>query len=220
MRRPKSRATRVVTRPDPHLRSAKPLPSSGQRYGALRRELASKGPPPNPAPPPPPPAGLPAEEGRQAEASAPPVPIPHPMAVLAGQVPHDRAPREDGGVNAGAHAVGAAMEADEGAEAEGGEAREARALDKTTPRRESANAPAPPSRERPPPTTLVATKPRRLPNRLARSTSLNLTRFAQAQAPDLNTPNAFSPILKSGLSIMPRANSRLEPRSPPLASDI
>ena len=43
------------------------------------------------------------------------------------------------------------MEADEGAEAEGGEAREARAPAKTIPRRESASAPAPPSRKRPPP---------------------------------------------------------------------
>ena len=51
--------------------------------------------------------------------------------------------------NAGAHVAGAATEAEEGAEAEGGGAREARTLAKTTPRRESASAPAPPSRKRP-----------------------------------------------------------------------
>ena len=55
----------------------------------------------------------------------------------------DEAAAAGGGVNAGAQAAGAAMEADEGAEVEGGGAREARAPAKTTPRRESASAPAP-----------------------------------------------------------------------------
>ena len=60
----------------------------------------------------------------------------------------DEAAAAGGGVNAGEYAAGAAMEADEGAEAEGGGAREARAPAKTTPRRESASASAPPlSRE-------------------------------------------------------------------------
>ena len=61
----------------------------------------------------------------------------------------DEAAAAGGGVNAGEYAAGAAMEADEGAEAEGGGGgREARAPAKTTPRRESASASAPPlSRE-------------------------------------------------------------------------
>ena len=64
----------------------------------------------------------------------------------------DEAAAAGGGINVGAHAAGAAMEADEGAEAEGGGAREARApATKTAPRRESASAPAPPYRKRPPP---------------------------------------------------------------------
>ena len=54
----------------------------------------------------------------------------------------DEAAAAGGGVNAGAHSAGAAMEADEGAEAEGGGAREARAPAKTTPH------PAPRERQR------------------------------------------------------------------------
>ena len=57
----------------------------------------------------------------------------------------DEAAAAGGGVNAGAHAAGAAMEVDEGADAEAGGAREACVPAKTTPRRESASAPAPPS---------------------------------------------------------------------------
>ena len=62
------------------------------------------------------------------------------------------------------------------------------------------------------PASLVATKPRRLPNRLVRTTSLSLAR--SAQAPDLTAPNASSPIPNSGLNIMSRANS-LPSRVPP-----
>ena len=57
-----------------------------------------------------------------------------------------------GGANVGANAAGAAIEADEGENAERGGAREVRAPAKSPPRRGSAGAPAPPPREKPPPT--------------------------------------------------------------------
>ena len=95
----------------------------------------------------------------------------------------DEAAAAGGGVNAGAHAAGAAMETDEGAEAEGGGAREARAPAKTTPRRESASAPAPPSRKRPPPTWHWHTRRRRARyGRNSRTCDVAQRRPAEAQA--------------------------------------
>ena len=64
---------------------------------------------------------------------------------------------------------------------------------------------SPPSRT---PATLVPTGPRRLPNRLVRTTSLSLARPAQAR--DLGTPNALPPFpTRVPLSCLARTRSRV-----------